>query len=75
MRLENTVYCNGENQTEGESLAVRLCWNVLSEQHRLPALGKKNTAHLTDIGKERNSLYAAYCSGWLLLTDQTEGSL
>ncbi len=75
MRLENTVFCNGENQTEGESLAVRLCWNVLSEQHRLPALGNKNTGYLKDIGKDSNSLYDAYCSGWLLLADKTEGSL
>jgi len=75
MRLENTVFCNGENQTEGESLAVRLCWNVLSEQHRLPALGNKNTGYLKDIGKDGNSLYDAYCSGWLLLADKTEGSL
>jgi hypothetical protein len=48
---------------------------VLSEQHRLPALGNQNTAYLTDIGDGSNSLYAAYCSGWLLLEDKTEGSL
>jgi 50S ribosomal protein L16 3-hydroxylase len=30
MRLNNAIFCNGENQTEGESLAVKLCWNVLS---------------------------------------------
>lgn len=75
MRLKNAVFCNGENQTEGESLAVKLCWNVLSEQHRLPALGSENTAYLTDIGKSGNSLYTAYCAGWLILADKTEGSL
>ena len=67
MRLEHAVFCNGENQTEGQSLAIRLCWNVLSEQHTLPALGAKNKAYLTEIASGDNTLYAAYRAGWLIL--------
>jgi len=75
MRLNNAIFCNGENQTESESLAVKLCWNVLSERHTLPPLGEKNSAYLADIATGNNSLYHAYCSGWLLFTGKNEGSL
>jgi 50S ribosomal protein L16 3-hydroxylase len=75
MRLGNTIFCNGENQTEGESLAVKLCWNVLSERHSLPPLGEENSAYLADIATGNNSLYDAYCSGWVLITEKNEGSL
>jgi 50S ribosomal protein L16 3-hydroxylase len=75
MRLGNTIFCNGENQTEGESLAVKLCWNVLSERHSLPPLGDKNSAYVAGIATGNNSLYEAYCSGWLLITGKNEGSL
>jgi 50S ribosomal protein L16 3-hydroxylase len=75
MRLNNAIFCNGENQTEGESLAVKLCWNVLSERHSLPPLGEENRAYLADIADGNNSLYDAYCSGWLLITGKNEGSL
>jgi 50S ribosomal protein L16 3-hydroxylase len=75
MRLGNTIFCNGENQTEGESLAVKLCWNVLSERHALPPLGDKNSAYVADIATGNNSLYEAYCSGWLLIAGKNEGSL
>lgn len=67
MRLEHAVFCNGENQTEGQTLAIRLCWNVLSEQHTLPALGATNKAYLTEIASGDNTLYAAYRAGWLIL--------
>jgi 50S ribosomal protein L16 3-hydroxylase len=73
MRLNNAIFCNGENQTDGESLAVKLCWNVLSERHALPALGEENSAYLADIAAGNNSLYDAYCSGWLLITGKNEG--
>ena len=72
MRLGNTVFCNGENQTEGQSLAVKLCWNVLSERHTLPALGDENSAYLADIATGNNSLYEAYCAGWVLLAEKSE---
>jgi 50S ribosomal protein L16 3-hydroxylase len=72
MRLGNTIFCNGENQTEGESLAVQLCWNVLSERHALPPLGDKNSIYLTDIAIGNNSLYEAYRSGWLLIAEKSE---
>jgi hypothetical protein len=75
MRLGNTIFCNGENQTEGESLAVKLCWNVLSERHSLPPLGDKNSAYVADIATGNNSLYEAYCSGWVLMAGKNEGSL
>jgi len=75
MRLNNAIYCNGENQTEGESLAVKLCWNVLSERHTLPPLGEENGAYLADIAAGNNSLYDAYCSGWLLMAGKNEESL
>jgi 50S ribosomal protein L16 3-hydroxylase len=75
MRLNNAIYCNGENQTEGESLAVKLCWNVLSERHTLPPLGEENGAYLADIAAGNNSLYDAYCSGWLLIAGKNEESL
>jgi len=75
MRLNNAIFCNGENQTEGESLAVKLCWNVLSERHTLPPLGEEHKAYLADIAAGNNSLYDAYCSGWLLITEKNEGSL
>ena len=75
MRLNNAIFCNGENQTDGESLAVRLCWNVLSERHTLPPLGEKNSAYLADIAAGDNSLYDAYRSGWVLLAGKNEGSL
>ena len=75
MRLGNAIFCNGENQTEGESLAVKLCWNVLSERHSLPALGDKNSAYVADIAAGNNSLYEAYCSGWVLMAGKNEGSL
>ncbi len=75
MRLDSAIFCNGENQTEGESLAVKLCWHVLSERHTLPPLGDKNSTYLADIAKGKNSLYEAYCSGWLLITAKNEGSL
>jgi 50S ribosomal protein L16 3-hydroxylase len=67
MRLEHAVFCNGENQTEGQSLAIRLCWNIISEQHTLPALGIKNKAYLSEIANSDNTLYAAYCAGWLIV--------
>jgi 50S ribosomal protein L16 3-hydroxylase len=67
MRLEHAVFCNGESQTEGQSLAIRLCWNILSEQHILPALGAKNKAYLTEIARGDNTLYSAYRAGWLIL--------
>jgi 50S ribosomal protein L16 3-hydroxylase len=73
MRLGNSIFCNGENQTEGQSLAVKLCWNVLSERHTLPALGDENSAYLKDISGSNNSLYEAYCSGWLLIAEKSEG--
>jgi 50S ribosomal protein L16 3-hydroxylase len=73
MRLGKTIFCNGENQTDGESLAVKLCWNVLSERHTLPALGAENSAYLADIATGNNSLYEAYCSGWLLTAEKSEG--
>jgi 50S ribosomal protein L16 3-hydroxylase len=73
MRLGNAIYCNGENQTEGESLAVKLCWNVLSEMHTLPPLGDENSVYVADIATGDNSLYAAYCSGWLLMAEKNEG--
>jgi hypothetical protein len=73
MRLGNAIFCNGENQTEGQSLAVKLCWNVLSERHTLPALGDENNAYLKDISGSNNSLYEAYCSGWLLIAEKSEG--
>jgi 50S ribosomal protein L16 3-hydroxylase len=75
MRLGKAIFCNGENQTEGESLAVKLCWNVLSERHTLPPLGLQNSTYLADIAAGNNSLYDAYCSGWLLITEKNEGSL
>jgi 50S ribosomal protein L16 3-hydroxylase len=75
MRLGKTIFCNGENQTEGESLAVKLCWNVLSERHSLPPLGEENSAYLHDIAAGNNSLYDAYRSGWLLMAGKNEGSL
>jgi 50S ribosomal protein L16 3-hydroxylase len=75
MRLDKTIFCNGENQTEGESLAVKLCWNVLSERHTLPPLGEENSAYLADIAAGNNSLYDAYCSGWLLMAGKNEESL
>ncbi len=75
MRLNNAIFCNGENQTEGESLAVKLCWNVLSERHTLPPLGEENEAYLADIAAGNNSLYDAYCSGWLLMAGKNEESL
>ena len=75
MRLNNAIYCNGENQTEGQSLAVKLCWNVLSERHTLPPLGDQNGAYLAEIAAGINSLYDAYCSGWLLIAEKNEGSL
>jgi 50S ribosomal protein L16 3-hydroxylase len=75
MRLNNAIYCNGENQTEGQSLAVKLCWNVLSERHTLPPLGDQNGAYLAEIAAGTNSLYDAYCSGWLLIAEKNEGSL
>jgi 50S ribosomal protein L16 3-hydroxylase len=75
VRLGSTIFCNGENQTEGESLAVRLCWNVLSERHTLPPLGAKNSAYAADIATGNNSLYEAYCSGWVLMAEKKEGSL
>jgi 50S ribosomal protein L16 3-hydroxylase len=75
MRLGNTIFCNGENQTEGESLAVKLCWNVLSERHSLPPLGDKNSAYVADIATGNNTLYEAYCSGWVLMAGKNEGSL
>ncbi len=75
MRLNNAIFCNGENQTEGESLAVKLCWNVLSERHTLPPLGEENGAYLADIAAGNNSLYDAYCSGWLLIAGKNEESL
>jgi hypothetical protein len=75
MRLNNAIFCNGENQTEGESLAVKLCWNVLSDRHALPSLGAENSGYLADIAGGNNSLYDAYRSGWLLITGNNEGSL
>jgi 50S ribosomal protein L16 3-hydroxylase len=75
MRLNKTIFCNGENQTEGESLAVKLCWNVLSERHTLPPLGEENSAYLAEIAAGNNSLYDAYCSGWLLMAGKNEESL
>jgi 50S ribosomal protein L16 3-hydroxylase len=73
MRLGKTIFCNGENQTDGESLAVKLCWNVLSERHALPALGAENSVYLADIATGNNSLYDAYCAGWLLTAEKSEG--
>jgi 50S ribosomal protein L16 3-hydroxylase len=75
MRLNNAIFCNGENQTDGESLAVKLCWNVLSERHSLPPLGDKNSAYVVDIATGNNTLYEAYCSGWVLMAGKNEGSL
>jgi 50S ribosomal protein L16 3-hydroxylase len=75
MRLNKSIFCNGENQTEGESLAVKLCWNVLSERHTLPPLGEENSAYLAEIAAGNNSLYDAYCSGWLLMAGKNEESL
>lgn len=66
LRLGNTVFCNGENQTDGESLAVQLCWNVLSERQSLPPLGAQNPEKIILIGRGDNTLYEAYLSGWLI---------
>ena len=67
IRLGNAVFCNGENQTNGQRLAVQLCWNVLSERQSLPPLGSQNIKKLDLISRGDNTLYEAYLSGWLIL--------
>jgi hypothetical protein len=48
---------------------------VLSERHTLPPLGEENGAYLADIAAGNNSLYDAYCSGWLLMAGKNKESL
>lgn len=66
-----TVYCNGEAVSLRQDLNIAAIWRALAKMHSF-ALGRsrkssgdKDLKHYRFDGD--NSLYEAYCSGWLLL--------
>ena len=69
------VFCNGEAVSRGQTPAVQKAWKELARLHTL-ALGrraKKSSKNkvLVNTNTEKwmsgeNSLYEAYCSGWLI---------
>ncbi|MEY3725318.1 MAG: hypothetical protein RLZZ365_1253 [Pseudomonadota bacterium] len=78
-----TVFCNGEAVTKGQDLATIKAWQTLAQQHFLAQgpiqkssknkdLSRANTKRTDrELGRpplpKNNSLYEAYCAGWLLL--------
>ncbi len=67
-----TVYCNGEAVSLGQDLQMTAIWRTLAEGHSF-ALGRsRKSSGNNDLKHYRfdgdNSLYEAYCSGWLILS-------
>jgi 50S ribosomal protein L16 3-hydroxylase len=66
-----TVYCNGEAVSLRQDLNIAAIWRALAKMHSF-ALGRsRKSSGNNDLKHYRfdgdNSLYEAYCSGWLLL--------
>jgi 50S ribosomal protein L16 3-hydroxylase len=66
-----TVYCNGEAVSLQQDLNIAAIWRALAKMHSF-ALGRsRKSSGNNDLKHYRfdgdNSLYEAYCSGWLLL--------
>lgn len=60
LSLGNTVFCNGENMTAGQSKPIAQAWRTLSAKKCLRP-PQKLASNL------QNSLYEAYSAGWLIL--------
>ncbi|ANI99444.1 cupin [Polynucleobacter wuianus] len=61
LSLGNEVFCNGDNMSKNQSVAVNSAWAELSANKRL------KTQRLKSIDK--TSLYEAYLAGWLDFED------
>ena len=61
LSLGNEVFCNGDNMSKNQSVAVNSAWGELSANKRL------QTQRLKSIDK--TSLYEAYLAGWLDFED------
>lgn len=78
-----TVFCNGEAVTDGQDLATIKAWQTLAQQRFLTQGRIQKSSKNKDLSRansertnrklnlpsltENNSLYEAYCDGWLLL--------
>ena len=63
LSLGETVFCNGENMTQNETLEIQNAWKKLSKFKALPAGSVSEK-------KAHNSLLEAYLSGWLELSNR-----
>lgn len=57
LSLGQEVFCNGDNMTKNQPMAVNSAWRKLSKNKRLPAQELKSI--------DKTSLYEAYLAGWL----------
>jgi 50S ribosomal protein L16 3-hydroxylase len=66
-----TVYCNGEAVSLGQDLQITAIWRTLAKMHSFALGQSRKSSGDKDLKHYRldgdNSLYEAYCSGWLLL--------
>jgi 50S ribosomal protein L16 3-hydroxylase len=58
LALGETIYCNGENMTEGQNAQTKKAWRSLAAK-------KKMTGALGEMSED-NSLYEAFEAGWLV---------
>lgn len=57
LSLGQEVFCNGDNMTKNQPMAVNSAWRKLYKNKRLPAQELKSI--------DKTSLYEAYLAGWL----------
>jgi 50S ribosomal protein L16 3-hydroxylase len=65
LSLGETVFCNGENMTQNETLEIQEAWKKLSKFKALPAGSVSGK-------KVHNSLLEAYLSGWLEFSNRSQ---
>lgn len=79
---QDMVFCNGEEVSRGQDVEVKAAWQELAKVHYLAPrqVLNKNSSRIKDLKRSKkdghtvntktlrteNSLYEAYCSGWLI---------
>jgi 50S ribosomal protein L16 3-hydroxylase len=62
LALGKTIYCNGENMTEGQNAQTKKAWRSLAAKKKtMVTLGEMN---------EENSLFDAFQAGWLVFKSE-----
>lgn len=57
--LGSSIYCNGEDMTNGQTPDIQRAWQALASKQLI-----KNQRLIGS--KSKDSLFAAYCAGWLI---------